>query len=99
MQNFTDADRANYQALVKELKALKHEDEILYHILSVDIWALAKTMDEYHPGFWNKFMANRNRGMKKFLEELKAQHPPSGEPSPRQNPEEMPETTVTEEAV
>ena len=56
--------------LMEEIKLLKREDEMLYNILAVDVWALAKTMDEFQPGFWAAFMKNREKAIKRFLAEM-----------------------------
>jgi len=56
--------------LMEEIKLLKREDEMLYNILAVDVWALAKTMDEFQPGFWAAFMKNREKAIKRFLSEM-----------------------------
>jgi hypothetical protein len=61
---------ANKSSLIEELNSLKREDEMLYNILAIDIWALAKTMDEYQPGFWALFMKNREQALKRFLDEM-----------------------------
>ena len=55
--------------ILDQLNLLKQEDETLYNILAVDVWALAKTMDEFQPGFWSAFMANREKALKGFLAE------------------------------
>jgi len=57
-------------SMMAQLKTLKQEDETLYNILAVDVWALAKTMDEFQPGFWTEFMKNREKAMKRFIEEV-----------------------------
>lgn len=57
-------------SLIEQIDSLKREDEMLYNILAVDIWALAKTMDEYQPGFWSAFMKNRERALKRFIDEM-----------------------------
>ena len=57
-------------AILEQLAALKREDETLYNILSVDVWALAKTMDEFQPGFWSAFMKNRDKALKRFISEV-----------------------------
>lgn len=62
--------RAAESSLQEQLEALKREDETLYNILAVDIWALAKTMDEFQPGFWSAFMKNRDRALKRFINEV-----------------------------
>ncbi len=56
-------------AILDQLKSLKREDETLYNILAVDVWALAKTMDEFQPGFWSAFMKNREKALKRFISE------------------------------
>jgi hypothetical protein len=56
-------------SLIEQLNSLKREDEMLYNILAIDIWALAKTMDEFQPGFWAEFMKNREQALKRFLDE------------------------------
>ncbi|MCP2727431.1 hypothetical protein [Limnofasciculus baicalensis] len=55
--------------LQDQLNSLKQEDETLYNILAVDVWALAKTMDEFQPGFWSAFMKNREKALKRFISE------------------------------
>lgn len=57
-------------SVLNQLKSLKQEDETLYNILAVDVWALAKTMDEFQPGFWSAFMKNREKALKRFIAEV-----------------------------
>lgn len=64
--------------LVREqLNSLQKEDETLYNILAVDVWALAKTMDEFQPGFWSAFMKNREKALKRFIAEVIKNKPTS----------------------
>ncbi|MBW4546664.1 MAG: hypothetical protein KME25_19805 [Symplocastrum torsivum CPER-KK1] len=56
--------------ILDQLNSLKQEDETLYNILAVDVWALAKTMDEFQPGFWAAFMKNRDKALKRFISEV-----------------------------
>lgn len=58
------------QSLVEQLNSLQREDEVLQSILAVDIWAIAKTMDEFQPGFWAAFMKNREQALKRFIDEV-----------------------------
>ncbi|MGD1804876.1 hypothetical protein ACP6PL_05475 [Dapis sp. BLCC M126] len=53
--------------ILKRITSLKKENERLYNILAIDVWALAKTMDEFQPGFWAAFMKNRDKALKKFM--------------------------------
>ncbi|MGQ9872507.1 hypothetical protein [Leptodesmis sp.] len=39
------------KSLEEQINSLKREDEVLYNILALDVWALAKTMDDFHPRF------------------------------------------------
>ena len=56
--------------LLEQINSLRREDENLYNIMAVDVWALAKTMDEFQPGFWTAFMKNREKAIKRFMTEL-----------------------------
>ncbi len=58
------------RALREQINSLQREDETLHNILAVDIWAIAKTMDEYQPGFWAAFMKNREQALKRFMAEV-----------------------------
>jgi hypothetical protein len=58
------------EQLLEQINSLQREDEMLYNILAVDIWAIAKTMDEFQPGFWAAFMKNREQALKRFIEEV-----------------------------
>lgn len=60
----------NNDVILEQLKSLQREDETLYNILAVDVWALAKTMDEFQPGFWSAFMKNRDKALKRFINEV-----------------------------
>lgn len=63
------------RAILEQINSLKREDERLYNILAVDVWALAKTMDEFQPGFWAAFMKNREKALKRFLAEMMKSKP------------------------
>ena len=57
-------------SVTDQIESLKKEDETLYNILAVDVWALAKTMDEFQPGFWSEFMKNREQALRRFMSEI-----------------------------
>ena len=63
------------KSVLDQINSLKREDERLYNILAIDVWALAKTMDEYQPGFWAAFMKNREKALKRFLSEMMKNKP------------------------
>jgi hypothetical protein len=56
--------------VLDQINSLRREDETLYNILAVDVWALAKTMDEFQPGFWSEFMKNREQSLRRFMSEI-----------------------------
>jgi hypothetical protein len=75
MLNHFPQATANDPELLEELHSLRQEDETLYNILAVDVWALAKTMDEFQPGFWATFMKNREKALKRFMSEIVTKKP------------------------
>jgi hypothetical protein len=52
-------------------------DTLLNNILAVDVWALAKTMDEFQPGFWSEFMKTRERALRRFMSEVVVKSKPT----------------------
>ena len=56
--------------VLQQIHSLRKEDETLSNILAVDVWALAKTMDEFQPGFWSEFMKNREQSLRRFMSEI-----------------------------
>jgi hypothetical protein len=58
------------RVILDQLNSLKQDEETLYNIWAVDVWALAKTMDEFQPGFWSAFMKNRDKALKRFISEV-----------------------------
>jgi len=68
--------------IFEQIKSLQQEDERLYNILAVDVWALAKTMDEFQPGFWTAFMKNRDKALKRFLAEATQRDTPNHKKPP-----------------
>jgi hypothetical protein len=58
------------EQVLDQINSLRREDEALNNILAVDVWALAKTMDEFQPGFWSEFMKNREQSLRRFMSEI-----------------------------
>ena len=56
----------------EELEALHRSDRSLHNLMGMEVWAIAKTMDEVYPGFWNQFMENRRLAFKQFMEQKQA---------------------------
>lgn len=71
--HFTDKETNNQQPLpqieVDELLTqLKTSHGLYYKMINLEIWALVKTLEQFFPGAWNSFMANRRVSMKQFLQ-------------------------------
>lgn len=50
-------------SVTDQIESLKKEDETLYNILAVDVWALTKTTEEFYPGFWVVFMKKHSNAL------------------------------------
>ncbi|NEN88454.1 MULTISPECIES: hypothetical protein [unclassified Okeania] len=71
--NFTNQETNDKQPLPKIdidelLTQLKHSHELYYKMLNLEIFALVETLEEFFPGTWSQFMANRQISMKQFLQ-------------------------------
>lgn len=49
------------------LERLRHRDRALYNSMALEVWSIARTMDNLIPGFWNRFMENRQTALKQFV--------------------------------
>jgi len=55
------------------IEDLHRSDRSLDNLIGMEVWAIAKTMDDLYPGFWHQFMINRRQAMKQFMQQK--QHP------------------------
>jgi hypothetical protein len=51
------------------IKERHQADQTLYHMMSVELYAIAQTMDEVQPGFWSDYMRNRQEIFQQSLQE------------------------------
>jgi hypothetical protein len=49
------------------LEKLKGADRAFYNTMAMEVWSIAKSMDNLQPGFWTRFMVNRREAMQQFL--------------------------------
>ncbi|MBM0742274.1 hypothetical protein JOY44_11690 [Phormidium sp. CLA17] len=49
------------------LERLRRSDRALYNSMALEVWSIARTMDSLIPGFWNRFMENRQTALKQFV--------------------------------
>lgn len=54
------------------IEALKSSDRLFNKTMAIEVWAIAKTMDDLFPGFWNRFMANRRAALDQFIKQKRA---------------------------
>ena len=66
-----DASEVDLQQRVEELQ---RADRSLYNLMGMEVWAIAKTMDDIYPGFWHQFMENRRLAVKQFMQQQKQAH-------------------------
>jgi hypothetical protein len=57
--------------------------------MAMEVWSIAQTMDNMVPGFWARFMENRQESLKQFVKQQKNPEPTEGEDGePQGNGEE-----------
>jgi hypothetical protein len=49
------------------LASLRRTDRAFYNMMAMEVWSIAKSMDSLIPGFWSRFMENRQTAVKKFV--------------------------------
>lgn len=57
------------------LETLRRTDRAFYNIMAMEVWSIAKTMDSLFPGFWHRFMSNRQAAMKQYVDLKKKKSP------------------------
>ena len=58
--------------LCQQLESLKISDYRLCRMMNIETWAIVDTMDDFVPGFWSRYMVNRQIALQAFLEQKKA---------------------------
>ncbi|MBW4488315.1 MAG: hypothetical protein KME12_11055 [Trichocoleus desertorum ATA4-8-CV12] len=92
-QHLADLEWPANPEVQAQIAALQNSSSSHSKMLNLNAWAIAKTMDKFYPGFWNRFMANRQVALQQFLEQKRhqtAQNPGSTPPSASL---EIPETS------
>ena len=70
-QNNSVTESPDSQKMAQQLESLKRSHEKRHQLTNLEIWALVSTMDDFIPGFWSRFMVNRQVAFKEFLEQKK----------------------------
>lgn len=61
------------------LEGLRRFDRSLYNLMALEVWSIAQTMDNLTPGFWNRFMENRQAAVRQFIQRQSEQSRRYGE--------------------
>jgi len=70
-QKNSAAESPENQKVAQQLENLKRSHSQRHQLTNLEIWALVSTMDDFIPGFWSRFMLNRQVAFKEFLEQKK----------------------------
>jgi hypothetical protein len=49
------------------IESFQQTDQSLYNMMAMEVWSIATTMDTIAPGFWNRFMENRQIALKQVM--------------------------------
>lgn len=69
----------NYAEVSRWLEQLQQSDRSFYNLMALEVWAIAQTMDNLMPGFWSRFMQNRQLALQEFLAQRQS-HPAQSTP-------------------
>jgi hypothetical protein len=61
------------EEIARWLEQLQRSDRSLYNLMALEVWSIAHTMDDLIPGFWHRFMVNRQIALQEFLAQRQAQ--------------------------
>ncbi len=61
------------QEVTDQVSDLSQADQTFYNLMTVEVWSIAKTMDELQPGFWAEYMRNRQAIAQQQMQERRHQ--------------------------
>jgi hypothetical protein len=67
IQDPIGADPVSQMSVEQWLESLRRTDRTFYNMMAMEVWSIAKSMDTIIPGFWSKFMANRQLAVQNFV--------------------------------
>lgn len=73
------------------IEALQRSDQRLYNMMSIEFWAIARTMDNLEPGFWSQYMQNRQKIFQQHLRDRQQQ-----QANAKSTPETASDTTASD---
>ncbi len=60
-------DPISQMSVEQWLESLRRTDRTFYNMMAMEVWSIAKSMDTLIPGFWSKFMQNRQLAVQNFV--------------------------------
>jgi len=64
---------SNVAEFQEQLAKLRNSHIYFSHMMKLETWAMIDTMDDYFPGFWNRYMINRQSVFREFLQQQNQQ--------------------------
>jgi hypothetical protein len=66
---FPDQESLQSIKIDQWIENLQRADRSFYNMMALEVWSIAKTMDGLIPGFWSRFMTNRQIALKQFMQQ------------------------------
>lgn len=67
LQEPAGSDSVSQMSVEQWLESLRRTDRTFYNMIAMEVWSIAKSMDTLIPGFWSKFMQNRQLAVHNFV--------------------------------
>jgi hypothetical protein len=76
IQDPIGTDPVSQMSVEQWLESLRRNDRTFYNMMAMEVWSIAKSMDTIIPGFWSKFMANRQLAVQTFVGQRRTEKGP-----------------------
>ena len=75
IQDPAGSDPISQMSVEQWLESLRRTDRTFYNMMAMEVWSIAKSMDMLIPGFWSKFMENRQLAVQNFVVKRRTDKP------------------------
>ena len=75
VQEPAGSDPISQMSVEQWLESLRRNDRTFYNMMAMEVWSIAKSMDTLIPGFWSKFMQNRQLAVQNFVVKRRTDKP------------------------
>jgi hypothetical protein len=76
--SFSDINSSTSVEVKQQITKLKRSHKLRAKMINLEFWALAGTMDDFLPGFWSRFLANRRTSLRQFIKRKRSHGHPLG---------------------